>query len=114
MELFDFIVTRGSGKNTNLDKEYRKMISEIIMTSDEERSGRWETYNLIIKEFFEIDDCKYFQEIKYRLTDGENPNLVILDVISRYSTEELGGLIWFLKRRVEEYMEDDFYERFFQ
>lgn len=114
MELSDFIVTSGGGKNTSLDKEYRKMINEIVLTNDDERSGRWETYNLIIREFFEIDNCQFFEEIKYRLTDGEDPNKVILDIISRYESEELGGLIWFLKRRVEEYMNDDFYLRFFK
>ena len=113
MEPFDFIVKRG-GKSTNLDREYVRLINDILTTNDEERSGRWETYNLIIREFFSIDNGQYFQEIKYRLTDNEDPNKVILDILSRYEPEDLGGWIWILKRRVEEYMDDDTYQRFFR
>jgi hypothetical protein len=113
MELFDFIVKRGSGKSTILDKEYGKLIKDVVMLSDEENSARWECYDLIIRELFTVDDGKYFQEIKYRFTDGENPNLVMLDILSRYSIEELSGLVWILKRRIEEYAEDDFLKRFY-
>lgn len=112
MEVYNFIVKRGSGKNTRLDKAYSELINGVIQTSDEEIEGRWETYNLIIKELFTIDDGAYFQEIKYRLTDGEGPNTVILDIISRYASDELTSLVWFLGKRVEEYAEDDFFKRF--
>lgn len=114
MELFDFIVKRDSGKISKLDKDYKELILDIVSMSDDERSCRWETYNLIIKEFFDIDDCKYFKEIKYRVTDGEDPNLVMLDIISRYDSGELSALIWFLKRRIEEYVEDDFFRGFYK
>jgi hypothetical protein len=92
MELYDFILKKGSGKNTLLDREY----------------------NLIIKELFLIDDGEFFQEIKYRFTDGENQNLVILDIISRYSSDELTSLVYYLGKRVEEYAEEDFYKRFYK
>jgi hypothetical protein len=114
MELFDFIVKTNPGKTSVLDKEYIRLIKNIILTSDEEKESRWETYNLIIKDFFDVDGGKYFEEIKYRLTDGENPNLVILDIISRYSEGELSYLIWILKKRVEEYIEEDFFKRFYE
>jgi hypothetical protein len=80
--------------------------------NDEEVEARWETYNLIIKEFFLVDDGKYFQEIKYRLTDREDPNIVLLDIISRYCVSELSYLTWMLKKRIEEYVEEDFIRRF--
>ena len=114
MEVYNFIVKRGSGKNTRLDKAYSELINGVIQTSDEEIEGRWETYNLIIKELFTIDDGAYFQEIKYRITDGEDPNYVILEIISRYKESELSYLVWSLKRRIDEYVEDDFYKRFFK
>jgi hypothetical protein len=114
MELFDFILKKGSGKSTLLDKEYRKLIKDVVTLSDEEDSTRWEVYNLIIRELFNVDDGKYFQEIKYRFTDGENPNLVMLDIISRYKNDELSGLVWVLKRRVEEYADEDFFKRFYK
>lgn len=114
MENFDFIVKVGSGKKTLLDKEYTKLINNVISTSDEEKEGRWETYDLIIRELFPVDNGKYFEEIKYRLTDGEDPNHVILDIISRYKEFDLNYLVWSLKRRIEEYVEDDFFKRFFE
>lgn len=110
----DFIVKTGSGKNTNLDKAYTKLINDVLVKNDEDTEERWETYNLIIKEFFDIDGCKYFQEIKYRFTDGEDPNEVILDIASRYSQHELSFLAGFLLKRVEEYVEEDFFKRFLQ
>jgi hypothetical protein len=108
----DFIVKTGTGKNTNLDKAYFKLINEVLVKSDEAVEERWETYNLIIKEFFTIDGGKYFEEIKYRFTDGEDPNHVILDVASRYSQDELTFLVAFLLRRVDEYVEEDLLKRF--
>jgi hypothetical protein len=112
MEHFEFIVKDNKGKSQILDKQYRKLINNVILSSNEETEARWETYNLIIKEFFDIDEGKYFQEIKYRLTDGEDPNMVLLDIISRYSVSELSYLIWMLKRRIEDYIEEDFFKRF--
>jgi hypothetical protein len=44
---------------------------------------RWETYNVIIETLLSKVDTHYFEEIKYRLTDGEDPNIVILDIIER-------------------------------
>lgn len=109
----DFIVKTGSGKNTNLDKAYRKLISEVLNTNDEEKDERWEIYNLIIREFFVIDNGRYFQEIKYRFTDGEDPNEVLLDIISRYTHEELSSLSSYLVQRLRDYIEDDFFKRFY-
>ena len=114
MENFDFIVKVGSGKKTLLDKQYTRLINDVISNSDEEKEGRWETYDLIIREFFSVDNGRYFEEIKYRLTDGEDPNYVLLDVISRYKEFDLNYLIWNLKKRIEEYIEDDFFKRFFE
>lgn len=114
MELCDFILKMGSGKNTRLDDEYSKLINEIIFKSNEEQEERWETYNLIIKELLEIDNGNSFAEIKYRLTDGESPNDVILDLVSRYDSNELTYLAYHLSRRVEEYAEEDLFKRFYE
>ncbi len=51
--------------------------------------------------------------MKYRLTDGEDPNKVILDIIER-EVDEINGLIWILKRRIEDYIEDDYIKRFYE
>lgn len=113
MKFLDFIVKKGSGKNTILDKQYSELINQVIVKMDDETEERWETYNLIIKELFNIDDGEYFQEIKYRLTDGEDANKVLLDIISRYASDELTFLAYFLSKRVEEYAEEDFLRRFY-
>jgi hypothetical protein len=113
MEANNFFIKAGQGKTTTLDKAYCKHISSIIETLDEEKEGRWETYNIIIQELINEGKGKYFDEIKYRLTDGENPNQVILDIIER-DIDGVSGLIWFLKRRLEEYLEDDFFRRFYE
>ena len=113
MEANNFLLKAGQGKKTALDKAYHKHISCILETLDEEKEGRWETYNLIIQELINQGKGDYFREIKYRLTDGEDPNTVILDIIER-ELDEVNGLIWFLKKRVEEYLEDDFIRRFYE
>lgn len=113
MEYIDFIVKTHSGKSSSLDKAYTKLINKILVDNDDKVGERWETYNLIIKEFFTIDNGKYFEEIKYRFTDGENPNEVILDIASRYEQEDLSFLVSFLLKRVEEYLDEDFFDKFF-
>jgi hypothetical protein len=114
MEFCNFIVKKGIGKNTKLDKEYRKYINDVIMMNDENLEERWEIYNLIIKNLFDIDNGVYFEEIKYRITDNENPNHVILDIISRYPVDRLNFIMTYLVKRVEEYSEEDFFKRFIE
>jgi hypothetical protein len=50
MEFSDFIVKNSYGKNTFLDKEYKKLINNVIINSSEDEETRWETYNLIIQK----------------------------------------------------------------
>ena len=102
----------GQGKQSVLDKAYNKHIKEVLDTVDDEIRERWETYQVIFEELVKEGKEDYFNEIKYRLTDGEDPNQVILDIIER-DTDNLNGLLWFLKRRIEEYIEDDNLGRFF-
>jgi hypothetical protein len=111
MEANNFFIKAGQGKKTTLDKAYYKHINTILGTLDEEKEGRWETYNIIIQELINEGKGKDFEEIKYRLTDGEDPNQVMLDIIER-DIDGVSGLIWFLKRRIEEYLEDDYIRKF--
>lgn len=111
MDRMNFIVKTGRGKNTILDNEYKNLIENVV--NNEEVESRWEVYNLVIQELFKIDNGVYFKEIKYRLTDGENPNKVMLEILSRYENGVLNGFTFFLKKRIEEYAEDDFFQRFF-
>lgn len=112
MEINNFIFTSDKRRKTTLDKAYKNHITKIIGTLDDEKEGRWETYNIIIQELLNDGKEDYFDEIKYRITDGENPSEVILDVINR-DVDSMNGLVWLLKRRLEEYIEDDYFKRFF-
>jgi hypothetical protein len=111
MEAKFFLLSERQNKKTTLDKAYQKHISYILQTLDEEKENRWETYSLVISEINKMSVKGYVNELKYRLTDGEDPNKVILDIIER-EIETMDSLVWFLKRRIEEYLEDDFYNRF--
>lgn len=111
MRNFDFTIKGGSGNYTNLDKEYNNLLNEILRTTDDEIIYRWEIYNLIMEELLNLDKENIFEEIKYRLTDKEDPNNVMLDIIDRESNSS--GLLWFIKKRIEEYIEEDFYNQFY-
>jgi len=99
-------------KKTALDKAYYKHLNSLLDTIDEEKEARWETYNLIIQELINQGKGDYFKEIKYKLTDGEDPNKVILAIIER-EVDEPDNLIWILKKRIEEYLEEDNIKRFY-
>lgn len=107
------LLKAGQGKNSTLDKAYNKHINDLFSKLDEEKQERWETYNIIIQELIKEGKLESYCEIKYRLTDGEDPNDVILDIIDR-NVDEVNGLVWFFKRRLEEYQEDDYLRRFYE
>jgi hypothetical protein len=44
------------------------------------------------------------------MTDGEDPNKVMVDMIDR--NKNTSGLLWFIRKRLLEYIEEDFYNRF--
>ena len=103
------LVHASQGKKTTLDRAYNKHIANILTSFDEEVEERWETYNLILNS---LKGQSYLDEIKYRVTDGEDLNEIILDVINR-NVLEVDGLVWLLKRRIEDYIEEDFLKRFY-
>jgi hypothetical protein len=113
MNISNFILKNSYGKDTVLDKHYTKLINNVLLNSSEEEEIKWETYNLIISELINLNDCDYFSEIKYRLTDGENPNFVLIDVLSRYKQADLSHLVHILMKRVEDYADEDFFKRFY-
>ena len=112
MNANNFLFKASHGKRTTLDKAYYNHINYILGSIDEEQEIRWETYNLVIFELIEQGNYDCVNEIKYRFTDGEDPNKVMLDIIER-EVDNVTGLVWFLKRRIEEYMEEDYFKRFF-
>lgn len=111
MNAKNLLLTANQGKRTTLDKAYNNHIKIVLNTLNEEEENRWETYNLVISELKSQSNKDYFKELKYRLTDGEDPNEVLLDIINK-ANDDVSGLVWFLKRRIEEYLEDDYFKRF--
>jgi hypothetical protein len=111
MEAKNILFKSTNSNRTNLDKAYNKHIINVIESLDEEKKARWETYNLVVEVLTESTNKDYMNEIKYRLTDGEDPNRVMLDIIDR-EIDNVDGLVWFLKRRIEEYIDEDFFNRF--
>jgi hypothetical protein len=111
MRDFNLLIIPTKGKKTTLDKAYQKHVNNIVKTLNEDEEARWETYGVILQQLMSYNRTDVIDEIKYRLTDGENPNIVLLDVINRDS-DSFDNLTWFLKRRVEEYLDDDLMKRF--
>ena len=111
MEDLDFTIRGGSGAYSNLDKEYSKFINKTLRELDDDKGNRWDIYNLIMNDLITLGLHTIFEEVKYRLTDGEEPNHIMLDVVTRedYTSE----LAWFLKNKIEGYIEDDYYSRFY-
>jgi hypothetical protein len=110
MKDFNITIKAGTGKFNNLDKEYNNLITSTMANVDSETKLRWETYSIIMDELLNIDRIDCFEEAKYRLTDGEDPNKVMIDMIDR--NKNTSGLLWFIRKRLQEYIEEDFYNRF--
>jgi hypothetical protein len=108
----NFLITTCQTNKTRLDKLYYEHINCLLNNLNEEEEIKWETYGLIIENLVNHGHKNILKEVKYRMTDGENPNEIFLDIIQRHS-DTLDGMVWFLKRRVEEYLEEDFYKKFF-
>lgn len=110
----NFILKNVHGKSTLLDKQYGKLINNSLGSNDEKQLERWERYNLIVKQILSLKNGNIlFAEIKYRLTDGENPNKVFLDILNRIDQSEVDTLLYALKKRVEEYEEEDYISSFY-
>jgi hypothetical protein len=107
-----FLFNSAHSKKSKLDKAYNEHLKNIIHSINEEEEGRWETYSVIIEQLVKQGKDNYLEEIKYRLTDGENPNEVILSIIEKES-DNVDALTWFFKKRVEEYLEEDYFKRFY-
>lgn len=99
-------------KLSTLNKEYIKYLNKISKTISEDEQARWDTYNIILNELFSNNKKRVISEIKYRITDGENPNEVFLDVLDRDDID-LNNIDCFVKKRIEEYLDEDFYKKFF-
>ena len=107
---FNFTIKAGSGKFNKLDKLYRDYVVNSIKNENDCDIFRWEVYNIIINELISIGQYQCFEEVKYRITDGENPNIVMLDMLDRFC--ESNNIMWIMRDKVEGFIEDDKINRF--
>jgi hypothetical protein len=103
------LITKVKNKTPLLDKIYNRYINNMSLNISEEDEIRWELYSIIIQELYNIKNDIFINEIKYRITDGENPNKVFLSIIQKMNCENL----WFIKKRLEEFDDEDFFKMFF-
>tara|TARA_Y100001937_G_C7131880_1_gene337927 strand:- start:683 stop:1021 length:339 start_codon:yes stop_codon:yes gene_type:complete len=112
MRNFNYSIKGGSGRCLNLDKEFNKFLENTLKnTQDENILHRWDTYNLIMVELVNADRLDLFDEARYRLTDDEDPNEVMIDVLNK--SEVLTGFLWLIKKRINEFIDEDFENRFY-
>ena len=106
------LLKQSNKKNSSfLDKAYNNHITNILDTLDDEKITRWEIYELIIDEIKKDTKRDYINEVKYRFSDGENHNNVILDIIDKES-ENINELVWFLRKRIEDFIDEDYFNEF--
>ena len=104
--------TQASFSNNNsLEKMYGRLLRNTLTNIDDNDGYRDETYRIIILELQKEHDYNTYDEIKYRITDGEDVNEVFYDIIQRgdYSS----GVIWLMKGQIESYIDEDKYKRFY-
>ena len=92
---FNLNIKKSPGKLKKLDKLYLDFVKYSLDKFNEDSVARWEVYSVIINELRELDEYQLFQEIQYRFTDGENPNLVMIDITNRLSSDSY--LLWLMK-----------------
>lgn len=107
-----FLLNINSAKKTALNNAYQKHIQKIINNFDEDMESRWEIYEIITNELINDGKSFYLDELKYRISDGENPNKIFLDIIDREG-DSISNIIYLVKNRLEEFLDEDFIKRFY-
>ena len=64
-----------------LDNEFKVFVFERTYKSTDEEKERWHLYNTILEELRWLGDNQSVDEIKYRITDGEDPKKVFKETI---------------------------------
>ena len=66
-----------------LNFNYKAHILQITSKSNMDVRRRWVTYEKILDEMTLIGEYKKVDEIKYRITDGENDKKVFSEVLTK-------------------------------
>ena len=110
MDISNYTIKLGFGKYNNLDKAYRNLIRQQI-NSSESWINRWEIYDTVINEIILLEDETIFDEIKYRVTGGENINNILLDIINKKLEYNLMAYSFISK--IEGYCDIDWLKEFY-
>jgi hypothetical protein len=78
MEAIKSLLQANQGNKSTLNRAYNKHIYNILTTLNwREWRKRWENYTAIIYSILNDTKMDHTDEMKYRITDGENPNNII-------------------------------------
>jgi hypothetical protein len=69
-----------------LDNEYRIYVFNKTFKAPMDEKRRWDLYHNIIEELMVLGDYNNVNEIKYRITDGEEPTIVLREKVSKLHT----------------------------
>lgn len=112
MKTKDAVCSNKIIKKSVLNESYKSYVASILNAlKDDDDEIRWEIYNIIMSNFYNKGKINLINEYKYRVTDGENPNEIILDIINKHPYD-IDSTVWSFKRKLEEFLEDDFINRF--
>jgi hypothetical protein len=75
---------------SRLGSQYEQLVTENLLS---DKKQEWATYNQVVIELKNLKERKKIEEVQYRLTDKEDPNQVMMEVL-----ETFGGLTPELER----------------
>ena len=110
--MFNFTIKNGHGKYNNLDKNYSNYIMNHMSKINDKEQEKWESYCLIMDELLRIGAHLSFEEVKYRVTDGENQNKVMLDVINKHKHSSI--ILDNFKDTIQEYYDEELYSKYYR
>ena len=76
------------GKDSNLEKQFSDIVVAGLMSDDEDVAHFWSTFNAVKIYTKEGENQELIKELEYRITDGENPKKVILDIIDKIDLDD--------------------------
>jgi hypothetical protein len=85
MKINEFKIKKGKGRYNLLDKLYQKYLITELSNANDKRLDELELYNMVMIELCNLGEFEIFEEIKYRVTEGEKYRVVILNTIKKLS-----------------------------
>ena len=106
------ILNFGLKESKILNKTFNNLITKMLHQMDDSELSRLTTYDIILNEWIDEEKMTYLDELKYRVTDGENINQVLLDIIKN---DEIPSYICInQKHTLKEYLSEDTFKVFYE